>query len=93
LSLARSPAHLARQIRKDKEHIRMGTSKKSLSLPIADSLGVNVNESERERNGIIRAAILWRPTSRAYFSRCPDACLQAMKPNNPWQPVRDSKLL
>src|SRR5262245_50718263 len=27
---------------------------KSLSLPIADSLGVNVNESERERNGIIR---------------------------------------
>jgi hypothetical protein len=31
-----------------------GNLEKSLSLPIADSLGVNVNESERERNGIIR---------------------------------------
>jgi primase-polymerase (primpol)-like protein len=32
----------------------LGNLEKSLSLPIADSLGVNVNESERERNGIIR---------------------------------------
>jgi hypothetical protein len=31
-----------------------GNFEKSLSLPIADSLGVNVNESERKRNGIIR---------------------------------------
>jgi hypothetical protein len=31
-----------------------GNLEKSLSLPIADRLGVNVNESERERNGIIR---------------------------------------
>jgi predicted acylesterase/phospholipase RssA len=34
--------------------ITFGNLEKSLSLPIADSLGVNVNESERERNGIIR---------------------------------------
>ena len=32
----------------------IGNLEKSLSLLIADSLGVNVNESERERNGIIR---------------------------------------
>ena len=31
-----------------------GNLEKSLLLPIADSLGVNVSESERERSGIIR---------------------------------------
>jgi hypothetical protein len=31
-----------------------GNLEKSLSLPIADSVGVNVNESERERTGIFR---------------------------------------
>src|SRR4030081_3353213 len=30
-----------------------GDLEKLVSLPIADSLGVNVNESERERSGII----------------------------------------
>src|SRR3977135_3661634 len=33
-------------------HIQ-GDLEKLVSLPIADSLGVNVNESERERSGII----------------------------------------
>jgi hypothetical protein len=31
-----------------------GHLEKLLSMPIADSPGVNVNESDRERNGIIR---------------------------------------
>ena len=32
---------------------KIGDLEKLVSLPIADSLGVNVNESERERSGII----------------------------------------
>ena len=34
--------------------VSQGNLEKSLLLPIADSLGVNVSESERERSGIIR---------------------------------------
>jgi ribosomal 50S subunit-associated protein YjgA (DUF615 family) len=35
-------------------NLTKGNLEKLLSLPIADSLGANVNESERERSGIIR---------------------------------------
>jgi hypothetical protein len=45
----------------------MGTSKNCSRLPIADSPGVNVNESERERNGIIRRQFCGGRRLRAIF--------------------------
>jgi hypothetical protein len=45
----------------------LGHLEKLLSLPIADSPGVNVNESERERNGIIRRQFCGGRQLRAIF--------------------------
>src|SRR2546430_7663459 len=44
-----------------------GNLEKLLSLPVADSLGVNVNESEREQSGIIPRQFCGARRVRAIF--------------------------
>src|SRR5205823_498095 len=54
--------------------ITSGHLEKLLSLPIADSPGVNVNESGRERNGIIRRQFCGGRQLRAIFRGALQTC-------------------